>query len=422
MYKILIFTSALLSASYGADELISAVVIFRHGARTPINPYPNDPYKNESFWPVGFGQLTNEGKRQHLELGQWFRRRYAGFMPDIYSEKDIYVQSTDVDRTLMSAESNLAGFYPPQNEFYPNLEWQPIPVHTTEENKDELLAMKKPCSKYNKLLDELFKQPFFRNISHTYHDLYSFLTRYSGTIVTIPDDVEYIYNTLTIEKSFNLTLPSWTQNVFPQKMEYLAQLSFALDAYTPQLARLKTGPLFNLITEHFKNISEHSYDRHNHSIDNVWDRKFLMFSAHDTTIANVLNTMGLFDLHSPPFAATVLFELRRRGDDSTYLNLFYKNSSNPIQLRLGGCELDCDLSRFVEIMRPILVDPETWRNECELSWIDVLPFDHKGNVVAFTLFGSFTMISLLLLCAIQCLKPEKTPNKAFYEQLSSEDA
>ncbi|XP_044763019.1 prostatic acid phosphatase-like [Coccinella septempunctata] len=423
MYALLLFTSAIIYRCYGDDTLISAVVIFRHGARTPVDPYPNDPYRSASFWPAGFGQLTNEGKEQQFQLGQWFRKRYADFMPAEYSEKDIYVRSTDVDRTLMSAEANLAGFYPPQKEFHPGLAWQPIPVHTIEETKDEVLAMKRPCPKYSQLLEELFKQPFFLNISHTYQYLYAYLTRYSGTLVNNPDEVEYLYNTLTIEKSFNYTLPAWTEKVYPEKMEYLASLSFALDAYTPQLARLKAGPLFHLISEHFINFSSmHSYEHHNHSRENVWNRKFLMFSAHDTTIANVLNSMGLFDMHSPPFAATIIFELRQRVDNSTYLNLFYKNSTNPVQLHLKGCELDCDLNRFVELMKPIIIDPETWRMECELNWIDVLPFDHKGNVLVFTVIGSFTMISLLLVCMMQCLKPEAGPNKALYEQLSSEDA
>lgn len=33
--------------------------IFRHGDRNPIDPYPNDPYRNLSYWPEGLGQLTN---------------------------------------------------------------------------------------------------------------------------------------------------------------------------------------------------------------------------------------------------------------------------------------------------------------------------------------------------------------------------
>lgn len=61
-----------------ADEKVKYVaVIFRHGDRTPVNPYPTDPWRNESFWPVKFGELTNVGKRQHFALGQWLRKRYS---------------------------------------------------------------------------------------------------------------------------------------------------------------------------------------------------------------------------------------------------------------------------------------------------------------------------------------------------------
>lgn len=35
-----------------------------------------------------------------------------------------------------------------------------------------------------------------------------------------------------------------------------------------------------------------------------------MYSAHDQTIANLLMTLKLFEPHCPPYAATILIELR----------------------------------------------------------------------------------------------------------------
>lgn len=73
-----------------------------------------------------------EGKERHFKLGQLNRERYADFLSDSYDPDEVYVRSTDVDRTLMSAESHLAGLYPPTNSqiWNPDLNWQPIPIHT----------------------------------------------------------------------------------------------------------------------------------------------------------------------------------------------------------------------------------------------------------------------------------------------------
>jgi hypothetical protein len=52
----------------------------------------------------------------------------------------VYVRSTDFDRTLMSAEANLAGLFPPNEvqHFNPNISWQPIPVHTVPITEDRV--------------------------------------------------------------------------------------------------------------------------------------------------------------------------------------------------------------------------------------------------------------------------------------------
>ena len=48
------------------------------------------------------------------------------------------VRSTDVDRTLMSAESQMSAlFYPtPEQQFNQTITWQPIPVHTVPTTDD----------------------------------------------------------------------------------------------------------------------------------------------------------------------------------------------------------------------------------------------------------------------------------------------
>lgn len=56
------------------------------------------------------------------------------------SSLQVYVRSTDFDRTLMSAEANLAGLFPPNGmqRFNPNISWQPIPVHTVPIAEDRV--------------------------------------------------------------------------------------------------------------------------------------------------------------------------------------------------------------------------------------------------------------------------------------------
>lgn len=84
---------------------------------------------------------TQLGAKQVFELGAYLRQRYDGFIPRKYRKRDFLMLSSDIDRAIMSAESNLAGFYelgplPRSRDIFK--EWQPVPIHTIPEDEDNV--------------------------------------------------------------------------------------------------------------------------------------------------------------------------------------------------------------------------------------------------------------------------------------------
>lgn len=91
----------LLTCTFAA-ELIGLIEVCRHGARGPISWYDWEA----GLWPWGDGQLTPTGARMHYLNGYQFRRRYVvqhQLFGPFYNHEEVYVRSTDVNRTLMSA-------------------------------------------------------------------------------------------------------------------------------------------------------------------------------------------------------------------------------------------------------------------------------------------------------------------------------
>lgn len=148
------------------------------------------------------------GKQQHYELGKMFRQRYQSLLvDDKFSIDTVYVQSTDVDRTLMSVESNLAGFFPPHDEQLWNEEiaWQPIPVHTIPEADDYVLAGKKRCPRYDYAYQKYTESPAYVKIMSKYRELFKYIEQNSGKTIRTIQDAQNFYNTLWIENLKNRT-------------------------------------------------------------------------------------------------------------------------------------------------------------------------------------------------------------------------
>lgn len=146
--------------------------------------------------------------QQEYDLGQYFRKRYKSLLPvDLYPNKIVYVQSTDRERTLMSAASVLAGLFPPtHNQLWnENIAWQPIPIHTMPISTDYILAAKKHCDRYASLVKEHFNRPEYKAWRIKYKWLYQYIEEKSGLSTDNPSNVINFHDALRIHQMKNKT-------------------------------------------------------------------------------------------------------------------------------------------------------------------------------------------------------------------------
>ncbi|XP_026947363.1 prostatic acid phosphatase isoform X3 [Sagmatias obliquidens] len=322
-----------LDRGVGAKELRFVTLVFRHGDRSPIETFPNDPIK-ESSWPQGFGQLTQLGMEQHYELGQYIRKRYEKFLNKSYKHEQVFVRSTDIDRALMSALTNLAALFPPEgiSVWNPSLPWQPIPVHTVPVSEDR---------------DFIEILPKFTG----YHgqDLFGIWSK--------------VYDPLFCEGVHNFTLPSWATEDTMTKLKEISELSL-LSLYgihrQKEKSRLQGGVLVKEILYHMKSATQPL----NH-------RKLIIYSAHDTTVSALQMALDVYNGILPPHASCHLTELYfEKGE--YFIEMYYRNETQhePHPLTLPGCTPSCPLTKFAELVAPVI--SQDWSTECAMS-------NHEGT-------------------------------------------
>lgn len=131
--------------------------------------------------------------QQEHNLGQYFRKRYNALLPmGVYPNKLVYVQSTDMDRTLMSAAAVLAGLFPPTADqvWNENINWQPIPIHTIPANSDYILNAKRKCARHEILMKEHRNRPEYKAWHEKYNWLYQYVAEKSG--ISLDDDLKTV--------------------------------------------------------------------------------------------------------------------------------------------------------------------------------------------------------------------------------------
>uniref|UniRef100_A0A672TLR2 acid phosphatase n=1 Tax=Strigops habroptila TaxID=2489341 RepID=A0A672TLR2_STRHB len=320
-----------------AKGIPSVFQVFRHGDHTPQEFFPTD--KHKAGRQQGYGQLTKLGIQQQYELGQYMRRRYSYFLSVVYKQCEIYVQSTDCDHTLTSAQASLAGLYPPTQDqiWNPGILWQPIPVHTVPLSHDRLLYLPfSHCPKYNELLRETFATRDFQRQ----------LKQKSPCFLSSLQDIN------------NYTLPVWATHGVRTKLiklsELLLQAEFGFHKQIQKSRLQGESNAYALSLEIMKPMDLHTQEGR------------MIHYRHAVTIAALQMALNVFNGKLPPYSACHFFELYQEKNGQYTIEMYYRNNSlrDPHPLTLPGCKFRCPLERFIQLVSPVLV--HYWTRECRI--------------------------------------------------------
>lgn len=258
-----------------------------------------------------------------------------------------------MDRTITSALSFLAGFMPPLENSNPlPLPWQPVPVTSIPRDRDDLIAQKRACPKYDEVYEKQMNSEEIKAIDIANKNLYKILSKNTGNNVSSILNVESLHNTLEAELAAGWSLPDWTENIFPSKTLPLAERYLRLLSDTPFMKRIKGGPL---ITE----IIDTMLNRRNQ----LSERTISIYSGHDVTLVSVMNAMQIINqtTSKPDYSAALAIELHHSLDhiDEMDVKIYYYFSSEdkyPKHIEVPGCETPCALNRFRKVMNGVIVN------------------------------------------------------------------
>ncbi|XP_034041858.1 lysophosphatidic acid phosphatase type 6 isoform X2 [Thalassophryne amazonica] len=368
-------------------ELKLVQVLFRHGARTPLKTIPDviqaqwvptlleppahthmkyvvtdlnggprppaaleDSYRKNTLSGGTFsGQLTALGMQQLYELGMMLRTRYVTEIPFLstnFSTSEVYVRSTNIERTIDSAKCLIAGLFQQKQS-------ETVPILTTEANSEILYPNMDGCKLLHQLIGHRWAAA--STLSDIQSDLQS-IQKALGITAHPHVDFTLIRDDMVARKTHGLPCPevldTWRETVEQRAVDmtcYIFELS------NRKVLQLSVGPLLDILRVNIEEKLQGASSQPN--------RKLFLYSVHDTTLIPCLMAMGVFDMRWPPYAADLTVELHQHQQTR---EAFVKVSYMGQDQILPGCSgIYCPLQEFKQVLSQYTVTLENYRSLCD---------------------------------------------------------
>lgn len=169
-------------------------------------------------------------------------------------------------------------------------------------------------------------------------------------------EVIYFSEALKAQIFIDPTIPEWIVEVYYNNLEKYVEAAFASLHGTEELRKLRGGPMVTEILANMEAIANNDES----------GKKFLIYSAHDTTILSLAYALRVEDQIPglPNYSDTFMVDLLDNG----YVQVIYMNTGGVIPTRkvinVHGCDVSCPLSTFREAVKDMIV--EDWDALCAL--------------------------------------------------------
>ena len=336
---------------------------FRHGARSTCNgKFVNHKDELGGIWK-NFGSLTQVGIKQHYLLGKKLRKYYDNFISKEYNPNEIKIYSSNYNRTIMSAQSQLLGFYDNydleskiknddiinedniQNNFELNNIIPPIllfdnkyDITFTEKFRCKLpKTMVKKNIKYietlksfdklndirnrfnNKYMDIISNEFKAINYTNNFFGMYKFCDMFIAFFFDNGINKKKINDIEKKHKIFN------TSEILDICYDYFHEKFFKVEG--EEFAENSSKIIMSRILMKLLNAMKERVEINDQNYISPKSPKMVFYSGHDDTLTQLqlfLNKYFKINTEWVPYASNQIFELRKYGD-TFYVELYYND-------------------------------------------------------------------------------------------------